>query len=161
MRKLLIATTLLTLTAFPSFAEDTKTTAPAKPGHEEFMPQDQWDKLSKEERRKIMDERRTARRAEREEWKKKFEAATPEEKEKMKAEMEAKKAARKAEWDKRYETATPEEKARMDKRREHFEERKEKREERKEERKEKLKERSDDAKPEKKEAPAKTTPAAQ
>lgn len=109
------------LLATPTFAEESKSSASSgASAHAErpFIPKEEWDKLSREEKDKIKAERRAAwqkmspeereaikekRRAERKE---RWESMTPEEREKFKAE-------RRERGKEYYENASPEEKERI------------------------------------------------
>jgi len=121
MRLLLVSTTLLSLAAGIAFAAPaaTATAAPvaaASADKSDYIPKEEWQKLSPEKKKAIRDERFKKRAAERAEWRKKFDAATPAEKEKMKAERRAEHEANKIKWKERYDAATPEEKKRMEER---------------------------------------------
>jgi len=128
MRTLLITTTILSLAASMAFAEPTTTPSAsvsrASPAtSSKFLPKEEWDKLSPEQKKHIKEERFQNRKAERAEWKKKYDAASPEEKEQMKKDLDAKHEANKAKWKERYDAASPEEKKKMEARAEHRKER--------------------------------------
>jgi hypothetical protein len=101
-RLLLAATALSCFAAFPAMANEISVPVDGAPKvkveaakvddkGDNFIPKEQWDKLSPEERKKIRAERKA-----------KWEAMTPEEKEKRRAEMKE-----------RYKNASPEEKAKI------------------------------------------------
>lgn len=142
MRYLTIPAMILALSASNAWAEPENTHTSATQTHEKWLPKEEWEKLSAEEKREIKKQRFEAREAKRKEWKIKYDSASPEEKERMKEELRAKHEERKIEWKKRYDAATPEEKKRME----------ERVEKRREHRQEKWQEKYDAASPEEKKA---------